>query len=67
MGSDEIEHAFDDILSNEERRDGSFKMGARVPSGRQIWVIWRYDLNPDEIVNVFGDVSEPEIFVITAY
>ncbi len=42
-------------------------MFAATPSGRQIWVIWRYDREDDEIPDVFGDLSDPSIFVITAY
>lgn len=51
----------------EERRDGSFRMLAEVPSGRRMWVIWRYDRESDEIPDVFGEVEDPPIFVITAY
>jgi hypothetical protein len=42
-------------------------MYAEVPSGRRIWVIWRYDRGDDAIPDVFGEISEPPIFVITAY
>ena len=38
-----------------------------VPSGRKIWVIWRYDREDDEIPDVFGELADPAIFVITAY
>jgi hypothetical protein len=37
------------------------------PSGRQIWVIWRYDREDDQTPDVFGELTEPTIFVITAY
>jgi hypothetical protein len=42
-------------------------MFAEVPSGRRIWVIWRYDREDDEIPDVFGELDEVPIFVITAY
>lgn len=67
LGPDEVEAAFDRILTIRERDDGSFQMYAEVPSGRRIWVIWRYDRDPDEIPDVFGDVPDAPIFVITAY
>ncbi len=67
LSSAEVEAAFDRVLSLRERRDGSFRMFAEVPSGRRIWVIWRYDREDDEIPDVFGELSEPAIFVITAY
>ena len=61
------EEAFDRVYSTVERDDGSFKTAAEVPSGRPIWVIWRYDREDDEIPDVFGDLADPAIFVITAY
>jgi hypothetical protein len=42
-------------------------MFAEVPTGRRIWVIWRYDLEDDLVPDVFGDVDDAAIFVITAY
>lgn len=36
-------------------------------SRRRIWVIWWYDQNPDEVPDVFGDVEDVPIFVITSY
>jgi hypothetical protein len=47
--------------------DGSYQMFAEIPSGRRIWVIWRYDREDDEIPDVFGEVGGAPIFVITAY
>ncbi len=47
--------------------DGSFEMFAETPSGRRIWVIWRYDREDEEIPDVFGELGEVPIFVITAY
>lgn len=67
LGPDEVEAAFDKVLSLKERDDGSFQMYAEVPSGRRIWVIWRYDRDDDEVPDIFGDVPEAPIFVITAY
>ena len=43
LSADEVEAAFDRVYSIEERKDGSYQMFAEIPSGRQIWVIWRYD------------------------
>ena len=51
----------------QERKDGSFQMFAATPSGRRIWVTWRYDREDDEIPDVFGEFGEVPIFVITAY
>ncbi|MEX2168846.1 MAG: hypothetical protein WD851_06025 [Pirellulales bacterium] len=65
--ADEVEAAFDRIVRFEERRDGSFRMLAEVPSGRWVWVIWRYDRDHDEIPDVFGDIEDALIFVVTAY
>jgi hypothetical protein len=42
-------------------------MFAETPAGRRIWVIWRYDREDDEIPDVFGELGEVPIFVITAY
>jgi hypothetical protein len=67
LGPDEVEAAFDRVLRLQKRRDGSFQMYAEVPSGRRIWVIWRYDREEDEIPDVFGELEEQAIFVITAY
>jgi len=67
LSADEVEAAFDSVFSLQERRDGSFQMFATTPSGRRIWVIWRYDNEDDEIPDVFGELGEVSIFVITAY
>ena len=67
LSSDEVEAAFDRILDLQERKDGSFEMFAEIPSGRRICVIWRYDREPNEIPDVFGELGEVPIFVITAY
>jgi hypothetical protein len=67
LAADEVEAAFDRVFSVQERDDGSFQMFAEVPSGRRIWVIWRYDREDDQIPDVFGELAEPAIFVITAY
>jgi hypothetical protein len=63
----EVEAAFDRVFKLTERGDGSFEMYAAIPSGRRIWVIWRYDREDDEVPDVFGELGEVPIFVITAY
>jgi hypothetical protein len=30
-------------------------------------VVWRYDRDPDEVPDVFGEVEDAPIFVVTAY
>lgn len=67
LSSDEVEAAFDRVFELQERRDGSYRMYAETPSGRQIWVVWRYDRGDDERPDVFGDLDDPAVFVITAY
>jgi hypothetical protein len=67
LSADEVEAAFDRVFSLQQRDDGSFQMFGEVPSGRKIWVIWRYDREDDEIPDVFGELADPAIFVITAY
>jgi hypothetical protein len=67
LSAEEVEAAFDQVFSLQERKDDSFQMYAATPSGRRIWVIWRYDLEDDEVPDVFGDLSDLPIFVITAY
>lgn len=67
LSADEVEAAFDRILTLRQRRDGSFNMRAEIPNGRQIWVIWRYDREDEGIPDVFGNLHDPAIFVITAY
>jgi hypothetical protein len=63
----EVEASFDRVFRLEQRKDGSYQMFAETPSGRRIWVIWRYDREKDEIPDVFGELGETPIFVITAY
>jgi hypothetical protein len=67
LSAEEVEAAFDRVFSLEERKDGSFQMFAMTPARRRIWVIWRYDQEGDEIPDVFGELGEVPIFVITAY
>ena len=67
LSTDEVEAAFDQVYTIDERDDGSYQMYAETPSGRRIWVIWRYDLVDDEIPDIFGELDDPPIFVITAY
>lgn len=63
----DIERAFDRVFSIEERKDGTIQMYAAMPSGRRIWVIWRYDREGDEVPDIFAELGDPTIFVITAY
>src|SRR5438046_188805 len=65
--AEEVEAAFDRVFSLQERKDSCFQMFAATPSGRRIWVIWRYDREDDEIPDVFGALGNVPIFVITAY
>ena len=67
LSAEEVEAAFDAVFSLRHRRDGSFQMFAATPSGRRIWVIWRYDRDDDdEAPDIFADLDEEPIFVITA-
>jgi len=67
LSAEEVEAAFDRVYQFDERRDGSFRMLAEVPSGRRTWVIWRYDREDEQVPDVFEEVEESPIFVITAY
>lgn len=67
LSRQEVEAAFDRVYSLKERADGSYQMYAEVPSGRRIWVIWRYDRDREEAPDVLAEPSEAPIFVITAY
>jgi hypothetical protein len=67
LAVEEVEAAFDKVYQLDERQDGSFEMYAEIPSGRKIWVIWRYDRDDDAIPDVFGDIEDAPIFVVTAY
>lgn len=67
LSAEEVERAFDEVLSLQSRRNGSYEMFARAPSGREIWVIWQYDREDAELSDVFGQQIEARIFVITAY
>lgn len=67
LSAEDVEAAFDVVFSLKERKDGSYQMLAETPAGRRIWVIWRYDREDDPIPDVFGDVEEAPIFIITAY
>ena len=42
-------------------------MYAETPSGRRVWVIWRYDWENEELPDIFVDLDAAQIFVITAY
>lgn len=67
LSADDVEAAFDRVLEQKERNDGSFQTYAVTPSGRRIWVIWRFDRDDDEIPDVFEEIADLPIFVITAY
>lgn len=67
LSAGDVEAAFNRVASLKERRDSSFRMLAKTPSGRRIWVIWRYDREDDEIPNVLSELGGPRIFAITAY
>jgi hypothetical protein len=67
LSAEEVEAAYNRIILMESRRDGSYRMLAEIPSGRRVWVIWRYDRESDEIPDIFGEVDVAAIFVITAY
>jgi hypothetical protein len=67
LSAEEVEASFDRVFSFQERNDGSFRIFAATPSGRRIWVVWRYDRDDDEIPDVFGELGDVPIFVITAY
>jgi len=67
LSQEEVEAAFDRVFTLEQRRDGSYEMFAEVPSGRRIWVIWRYDRETGEIPDILAELEDASIFVITAY
>ncbi len=67
LSAEDVEAAYNRIIQLEPRRDGSYRMLAEIPSGRRVWVIWRYDREADEIPDIFGEVDAAAIFVITAY
>lgn len=67
LAADEVESAFDRVYTLTQRRDGSFEMFAEISSGRKVWVIWRYDKQDEEILDIFDEMEAIPIFVITAY
>jgi hypothetical protein len=67
LASDEVEAAFDRVYQQDARGDDSFQTLCETPSGRVIWVIWRFDRDDDGILDVFGELPDPPIFVITAF
>jgi hypothetical protein len=67
LSAEEVETSFDHVFRLTQRPDGSFQMFAATPSGRRIWVIWRYDKEEGEEPDVFGELGDVPIFVITAY
>lgn len=66
LSSEEVEAAFDQVLTLRKRRDDSYEMYAQTPGGRRIWIIWRYD-REDDASDILDDLDDPVIFVITAY
>jgi hypothetical protein len=67
LSVEEVEASFENVFTLVERGDGSYKMYAAVPSGRRIWVIWRYDREEDQVPDVFAELEDAAVFVITAY
>jgi hypothetical protein len=67
LSAEEVEASFENVYTLEKRSDGSFKMYAVTPSGRRIWVIWRYDREDDEVPDIFVELDDAPVFVITAY
>ena len=67
LSTTEVEAAFQLAFDTRARRDGSFETYGKTPSGRHVTIIWRYDLEDDEVPDIFGDPPEPATFVITAY
>ena len=67
LSAEEVEAAFDRVYYLDGRDDGSFEMFAETPSGRRIWVIWRYDREPQGVLDAISDPEESAIFVIIAY
>jgi hypothetical protein len=67
LSPEEVEAAFRRIYAVRARQDGSFEMSAETPSGRRIWVIWRFDREYDESIDALGESEEAPIFVIAAY
>lgn len=66
LSAADVESAFDRVYTFTPRNDGSFEMFAETPSGRRIYVIWRYD-KEDDVVDIFDELDDSPIFVITAY
>jgi hypothetical protein len=67
LSAPEVEAAFNRVFIFEQRSDDSYQMYCETPAGRRIWVIWRYDREEDELPDIFGEVADAPIFVITAY
>jgi len=47
LSPQEVEAAFDRVYRLEQRSDGAYEMFAETPSGRKVWIIWRYDREDD--------------------
>lgn len=67
LSAEEVEASFESVFNLEKRSESSFKMYATTPSGRRIWVIWRYDREEEDFPDVFAELEEASVFVINAY
>lgn len=67
LSAADVEAAFDRVVLLECRNDGSHRMFAQTPSGRRIWIIWRYDRESAEVPDVLENLENQTIFVINAY
>lgn len=65
LSAEDVEHAFQHALSDHvERDDESFEVLGATPSGRVIWIVWRFD----EILDALESEGVADcVFVITAY
>jgi len=66
--SAEIEAIRQRLLTTENRirpRRAACSQTCHLAAG--IWVIWRYDREDEQVPDVFGEVDEASVFVITAY
>jgi hypothetical protein len=61
---EEVEELFDRVLVQNLRPDGSYEAFGLTACGRACWVIWRWD---ESGIDIFADLKEPVIFVVTAY
>jgi hypothetical protein len=65
LSFEEVEYGFENGVGlHQEREDGSFETIGVTPSGRTIFIVWRYD---EEIDAVEDDGRSEVVFVITAF